>query len=872
MKQKLLHTFRLRTLMLAALLTSAISAWAEEQLIYTLTPEKGSNNGYASNCDITINDITWNLAGNSDIIPWRIGGKSLSKVDRALYSKTPIDKNVSKIEVTHGSASSITVHSWTLYVATDAEFENIVSAMTPTFEASKTTTISRPEGKDWSNCYYKFVYKVTVSGTSNKFIEFKEAKFYEEEEQTSAVATTTTIDASGITNKDVYVGTDAGTLSATVKDNGDNVIDDAAVTWTSSEPEVATIDASGAVTLVAAGTTTITASYAGETDTYKPSTATYELTVTSSAPYTQPTEVTINMNYQWLGSGNGSNIDASKLPVVNTDDNVKTTITDGTSTRPRGDADYIRLYKGSTLTFEAPDGYNITGITFTTGGNNTWTTPTVSPETISDKTWTGAADKVVFTLANGNCFIKSAVVTLAKPSSIATPTFSVAAGTYEEEQTVELSCETEGASIYYTTDGTEPTAESTGYEGAITVSESMTIKAIAVKDGESSNVASATYTINLPLTTVAQVKEASAGTAVTWDLTGSQVVFISGDYLYVRDNTGGICLYKSGIDVKTGDFLSGKVKATYGLFNGLPQLKTFTEKEVTTTSNETVLPTIVTTKDEAEANVCNLVKFEGVELTQSGSKYYIGETGVQLYDNFKIGYTATTDKSADVSGVVLVYNSTIEVAPRFESDIVYLESSESVSIGTTGYSTFASDKALDFSGTDAIKVFYATVEGSTMTFHQIRKVAAGTGVLLVSAEGGAVEATNVPYLADDATADGAEADETENNVFVRGTGEAVSYSDDDQNYILYNGADGIGFYRAKNNKVAANRAYVHVEGTVGVKSFLIDLEDDATGIDEMKNEELRMKNGSAVFNLAGQRISRMQKGINIVNGKKVIIK
>ncbi len=147
-------------------------------LQYTLTPESGSNNSYTGNCDIEIDGITWNLTGNSQQIPWRIGGKSLSGVDRALYSKTALAKNISKIEITHGTASSITVNSMTVIVSKNADFSSPVSTLTPSFVANDTVTVDRPDGKDWSNCYYKIVYNVTVSGTSNKFVEFSEAKFY----------------------------------------------------------------------------------------------------------------------------------------------------------------------------------------------------------------------------------------------------------------------------------------------------------------------------------------------------------------------------------------------------------------------------------------------------------------------------------------------------------------------------------------------------------------------------------------------------------------------------------------------------------------------------------------------------------------------
>ena len=96
-------------------------------------------------------------------------------------------------------------------------------------------------------------------------------------------ATTTTIYTTGITNTNVHEGTQAGQLTASVTANG-TAISDAAVTWTSSKPEVATVDANGNVTLVEAGSTTITASYAGDENQYKPSSDTYELTVTDIDP------------------------------------------------------------------------------------------------------------------------------------------------------------------------------------------------------------------------------------------------------------------------------------------------------------------------------------------------------------------------------------------------------------------------------------------------------------------------------------------------------------------------------------------------------------------------------------------------------------
>ena len=166
-------------------------AKAAESVVYTLTPATGSNNSYAGNCDVTVSGITWNVNGNAQQLPWRLGGKSLTGVDRTVYSKTKISDNVSKVELTHGAASSVTVNSVTVAVASDSSFNTVISTLTPTFAANNTVTINRPDGKDWSNAYYKFTYNLTISATKNKFLEFSGAKFYAESGSDPEVYTVT---------------------------------------------------------------------------------------------------------------------------------------------------------------------------------------------------------------------------------------------------------------------------------------------------------------------------------------------------------------------------------------------------------------------------------------------------------------------------------------------------------------------------------------------------------------------------------------------------------------------------------------------------------------------------------------------------------
>ena len=79
--------------------------------------------------------------------------------------------------------------------------------------------------------------------------------------------------------------------------------------------------------------------------------------------------------------------------------------------------------------------------------------------------------------------------------TVAMPTFSPDAGTYYNSIMVELDCATEGADIYFTTDGADASEQSRAYMGPFEVTTTSTIKAVAIKDSKRSAQAEATYTI-----------------------------------------------------------------------------------------------------------------------------------------------------------------------------------------------------------------------------------------------------------------------------------------------------------------------------------------------------------------------------------------
>lgn len=149
----------------------------------------------------------------------------------------------------------------------------------------------------------------------------------------------------------------------------------------------------------------------------------------------------------------------------------------------------------------------------TTSGATIHYTTDGSTPTSSSTTYAGAITVASTTtikalaVASGynNSSVASATYTISLPAADA-PVLSPAPGTYTDAQSVTLSDDTPGASIYYTTNGTTPTTASTLYSGAIAVSTTTPIEAIAVAPNySSSTVTTGTYIIPATSPTVAVV-------------------------------------------------------------------------------------------------------------------------------------------------------------------------------------------------------------------------------------------------------------------------------------------------------------------------------------------------------------------------------
>ena len=152
-----------------------------------------------------------------------------------------------------------------------------------------------------------------------------------------------------------------------------------------------------------------------------------------------------------------------------------------------------------------------------------------------------------------------------------TPVFSPAGGNYLTAQTVSISSPTTGASIHYTTDGSDPTENSPVYSAPLTVSVTTTIKAVATATGyANSAIAEATYNINETIT----IAEARALEIDEYGCVEGTVTFIDNRNVYVQDATAGIVLFLNNNTVPSTLAIGDNVRA-YGkraVYNGLVEL------------------------------------------------------------------------------------------------------------------------------------------------------------------------------------------------------------------------------------------------------------------------------------------------------------
>ncbi len=157
---------------------------AEETLAYTLNGNIiASGNAYATITTLTQSGISWDVRGNTEQTPWRIGGKFDSATDRDISSNNPVsEQNLSKVVINLGSKSdAITLNSVTLNVGstkggTDVSTQTISEDINI---ADAEIVFTRPAETDWSDKYFTVILNLSETDTKNNYyVQLKTIKFY----------------------------------------------------------------------------------------------------------------------------------------------------------------------------------------------------------------------------------------------------------------------------------------------------------------------------------------------------------------------------------------------------------------------------------------------------------------------------------------------------------------------------------------------------------------------------------------------------------------------------------------------------------------------------------------------------------------------
>ena len=179
-------------------------------------------------------------------------------------------------------------------------------------------------------------------------------------------------------------------------------------------------------------------------------------------------------------------------------------------------------------------------------------------------------------------------------------------------------------------------------------------------------------------------------------------------------------------------------------------------------------------------------------------------------------------------------------------------------VSAAGYATYSKGAMYNIGAADAYVV--ETVNTGSVKMTQLPEntiLPANAGIILAGTGDHEIYA---------AVWDAAARDNSANKLV--GTGDGTATLDGTKKeYVLGNGASGIGFYKAAAGELGANKAYLNLEG-VEAPDFLGF--DDATGISEI-NAETNLFGGAPIYNLQGVKLSKFQKGLNIVNGNKIIV-
>lgn len=441
------------------------------------------------------------------------------------------------------------------------------------------------------------------------------------------------------------------------------------------------------------------------------------------------------------------------------------------------------------------------------------------------------------------------------------------------------------------------------------------------------NEASASYTINYianPYTEYTSFKDiktnAASGAEVRITLNNAKVVYaythpnsqIVEAYVRNSDAKGdAICFYNTGLNIKQNDILNGTLKATYTIFNGLPELTSCTNTEAidVTSSEDAALPKEITLNDLTD-NSCDLITVKGVladvstisEKTITTIMADGSDNTPQVYNKFT-NYEIFNNATIDLTGIIIPYEkgattiaTSFEIAPTNKYDIVYQfsENDETTHVGAVTDAKVAIKRTLSNKYWNTLCLPFslsaeqitATFGGGTITkFSNVNENAEGTVMTFV--EDTSIEASK-PYLfkpantvvnpvfegvkITSADAGRVTAPTNEDYAFVGTYSKKDMATDQSEVFITTSGK--LSYPAEGTNTIKGMRAFIQLPTTANAKAFNLNIGGEATSIDTIDGG---LFNGNAtIYNLNGQKMSSdingLAKGLYIVNGKKMIVK
>ncbi|MBQ9637195.1 MAG: chitobiase/beta-hexosaminidase C-terminal domain-containing protein [Prevotella sp.] len=199
------------------------------------------------------------------------------------------------------------------------------------------------------------------------------------------------------------------------------------------------------------------------------------------------------------------------------------------------------------------------------------------------------------------------------------------------------------------------------------VSKNTQINKIVVTLGEGSDTPDPDPDPDPQVQTVANIaafKALADGTEANLTLSNAEVLYVNGtNDIYVRDASGAIDFFRTGLTYTAGQKLNGSVIGKYSLYQNTPELaKTDnTNGDKISATSGTVTAKSISAAD-AKNNICDLVKLSSVSITENDGKYYVDD--VQIYDKFKVvSGTPDVSKTYDIEGIIIMYNDVVEICP-----------------------------------------------------------------------------------------------------------------------------------------------------------------------------------------------------------------